>query len=526
MNKCTWASLVLPTIVLVLLLAAPVACQDDLAAVALSEAKLLFDDGNYDGALAILDCVTSVDSPVSSYVLGLLGDCYRIKQEFAKAMQAYECALNKSQTSVQTDALSDLMPRLHRGLITCHIRLKKWDEVANEIDATSLENPTFAPWWYYAQGKRFLRSNDFKNGAIAFGKAIDFCKDNPNHAVLKDSKRYLAECNIETREWQKAVDTIVGLEATYKDLAATWHYLRGRALQGQNKSAEAIVEFESAVATSVKPDTDPDVKLARQQLSQMYRSSEQWNNAIVHLQALLNDYPKEGAVWGLELGKCYMDSGKTDQAIAAFKNIIEHFPDAKWRTWDAHFYLADCLYTLNRGEEALKIQKDFYEERPHRNSEYLMTTGRTYLYAANDPAKAQEYFEKFLSQYPHDPIARGVKQWYAVCQSQTGQTAKAIETLTALLPDCETAEEKAETLFNLAYCSYWTKDYALARADFDRVYAESKIDKYTAAAKYMVGDCYAKLNDKISARMALEGLAVEFKDTKWEKLAKDRISKL
>lgn len=499
-------------VVFALTLTASVACFAQPEA-DLQQGRDLIAAGKYNEAINVLKGVNTTDPLIAPDVQESLGDSYRLKQFFAEAIPYYEAVLTRY------DITPEQTSRVQRWLIKCHIRHQDWSKVQSEIDAVAADNPNEAGWWYFALGKRYLRVRDHARGISTLDKAISLSSDPSRAYVLREARKSLVQCCVGARKWDRAVREIAAIRTGYPKEALFCHEWTGAVYQGQKKYAQAIAELKQAI--------DPVTAItARKRLAECYQSSLPSAEAAQLIHALDVRFPKDGPYLSTLVGKLYEKTSDYDNAVTAYKSLIARFPEATWQVWDANFYIAGCMFAQGTGADALQFQREFYEPQPLREPEYLMTLGRTYMFAAKDSVRAQAAFEDFLSKYPHHPLARAVKQWYAECQSQTGQTAKAKEILTNLLPGCKTAAEEAEILFDLAYCSYWAHDYATARAAFDTLCAKSRAGKYIPAGKYMAGDCCVHLRDTASARTAFQSLAEDFKGTKWEKLANERLAKL
>ena len=192
-----------------------------------------------------------------------------------------------------------------------------------------------------------------------------------------------------------------------------------------------------------------------------------------------------------ESGVLLLNNGKNSEAIDEFINTAKlkgnHYESAV-------LYAAMGLYNNGQYGDALKYL-DFYNNIPSTSKDIPLLTylyGSSY-YKLNDPAKAAEYLEKGLADYPRNSYSKKGKITLIEIYANKGEIDKAL----SLYSGIETPEDKKIGARVLA-------DYFLAGGEYKRalnfydVYGENKPDsvRYTYAyALYKLEDYKGAMNE-------------------------------
>jgi tetratricopeptide (TPR) repeat protein len=473
----------------------------------LKTATDLIATAKYDEAIKLLSAVQSTDPVLAPQALELTGDCYRLKLAFAEAAGSYEGVLSKYKVPADQGA------RIRRWLVKCHIRDQEWAKVEAEVDADAAESPAYAASWYFSLGKRYLRVYDFGNGVSAFDKAIEFNKYRPNAQCLKDARKGLAQCLVGASNWDRAVELIKKLSTDYPEDAAFWHECMGAAYQGQQKYPEAIAELKQAI--------DPATAVAaRKKLGECYRDSLGPAAAAPLIMELVEKHPKDGPYLPTEAGKLYQSLKQYDKAIAAYKLLIENYPDARWQVWDACYYIGECCYAQGKGDEALAYIKSFYAKHPDRPMDFALAYGKTLLRAANKPAEAAEVLAKAIADNPTAPLVAEVRSMLLAAYIDSKQIVSLAEVLNSMAANAP-ASEKAGLLLSLGDHYVAARKFREAATMCRGVLAlRDSTEDARAHAEYQLGVCYHNSNMDAAARQAMQNVAKRYSDSEWAKKAR------
>ncbi len=466
----------------------------------------------YDEAIKLLGSVKSADSSLAPQALEMIGDCYRLKEDFGRAAESYEAVLATYTVT------GDQSKRIRRWLIKCHIRHQDWGEVEKEIDAVASESPAYASgWWYYALGKRHLRNGDFGKGISTLCKAIESCKDNPEAAFLKDAQKTLVKCHIGARDWEKSIQLVTRLSGKYPEEAAYWHECLGAVYQGECKYSDAIEELKQAI----EPESAVE---ARKLLGQCYQVSRSPAAAASLIWDIVIKYPADGPYLPTIVGQLYQgmhgyDKDSYEKAIAAFRYVVANYPDARWQVWDAFFYMAECMYPLNRSDEVLSAIREFYAKHPDRPVDFAIAYGKVLWLCAKKPVDAVQVLEKTEAEHPKDPVIHEIQRLLAGAYVDCGKTSAAAEELTKMVANASSSEKPSLVDWK-ANVYFSGKEYSEAAETFkEALKLEATSPDYRAKATYYLALCYNESGLANVARTYMHQTVENYPNTDYAKKA-------
>ncbi len=477
----------------------------------MKQASDLIAAKRYDEAIKLLGSVASADSSLASQAVEMIGDCYRLKEDFGKAAEYYEALLSKYEIT------GDQGKRVRRWLIKCHIRHKDWSKVENEIAAVAAESPVCAPWSYFSLAKRYQRVGQYDKAIEAFLKAMPADSTLPRPDV-KTVRTSLVWSHISAHHWNDASELLKELSAQHPEDAVDWHRCAGAICQGQGKYPEAIEELKQAV----DPESATD---ARKRLGQCYMASLSPADAAPLIQELVDKHPQDGPYLPTTVGKLYQGIGDYGKAIESYDFVITSYPDARWQVWDAFVYKAECLYPSGRGEEALSAIREFYAKHPDRPMDLAIAYGRVYLGCAQKPGEAAKVLEKAVAEHPKDALVRNVRDMLVGAYMTLGQTDKAVENLRVIM-DSAKPEEKASLANGVGNIYFQGLRYHEAAAVYHDVL--SKPDgvqaDILAASTYQLAMCHHNIGLDSNANLYMQRVIEDYPDTRWAGKARTMLS--
>ena len=457
----------------------------------------------YDDALKVLQALPTSDVLAAPQALELIGDCYRLKLMFVEAAAAYESALSKHKLP------DEQAKRIRRWLIKCHIRAREWGKVESEIEAIAAESPECAAWSYYSLGSHYRRFKNYDKAVAAFENAIPKSASvpAPDGKLVREA---LVDCYTGSQQWDKATDLLTKLATQYPDESSKWHELAGAIYQGQKKYREAIAEFTKAIG----PD---DAVSARKRLGECYRDSLSPSQAAPLIFELAHKHPKDGPYLPTIAGKLYQGLNDNDKAIAAYKFVVETYPDARWQVWDACYYIGECCYVQSeeKGQEALAYIKNFYAKHPDRPMDFAIAYGKTLLFAGEKPAEAAEVLSRTLTEHPNDPLVEEVRTLLIAAYADAKQTdslAELLSSMSASAPDSEKAGIILRLVDHYIAVRKFREGASLCRAVL--AIKNSHLDSH-AHAEYQLGICYYHSNMSSAAMHSLNNVVKRYPDSEW-----------
>ncbi len=127
------------------------------------------------------------------------------------------------------------------------------------------------------------------------------------------------------------------------------------------------------------------------------------DETLVYAKTILADYPgsKTAAVAMMLLGRVHEQRGELDDAIDAYKRLIDKYGNQEYLSFGAYYSLGSIYYGLGEFENAARYFSDGASRHPgHFNAPYsLFEAGRSYK-KNRKYQKAKAAFRLVMSQYP------------------------------------------------------------------------------------------------------------------------------
>jgi TolA-binding protein len=279
-------------------------------------------------------------------------------------------------------------------------------------------------------------------------------------------------------------------EGTNTELAAGSQYYEAMcALKLFNKDAEFLVN--NYISANVESPLTNGAYFA---LANYFYQSKSFGNALDYyekvdrLQLAKNDLPE----YYFKSGYCYFLKNELDKARYAFGEIKDI--DTKYTAPALYFY-SHINYTQKNYQTALD---GFLKLKTDDNFGPIVPYYITQIYFV------QKKYEEVISQAR--PLMEDVtEKRLAEVSRIIGESYFKLEKYVEAVPYLETYHEKAESVsledkYQLAYAYYKTDFFQKAAKLFSSITGVESL--LSQNALYHLADCYLKLNDKSSARMA------------------------
>ncbi|MCJ7790715.1 MAG: tetratricopeptide repeat protein [Candidatus Atribacteria bacterium] len=222
----------------------------------------------------------------------------------------------------------------------------------------------------------------------------------------------------------------------------------------------------------------------------IYYNMEDYNNAIITFQQLINDYPDSGYADDAQYYIGYINEKKLGyyiQALLEYQKLIDNYPNSEFAD-DAQLGTGNCYY----------VTKDY--------------------------SHAIEAYQKLIDDYSESsllPLAQ-----YSIAQSyrKLANYAQAILEFTKTIENYPESEYAAPAQYYLAYSYYDTQDYNQAILEFQITidnYPDStwpgESDRLIApCAQYYIGWCYGqKLGQWSDAIIAFQLVIDNYPNSSW-----------
>jgi len=253
-------------------------------------------------------------------------------------------------------------------------------------------------------------------------------------------------------------------------------------------------------------------------------------------EAMQRDCPDDIETWGTPLIHAYLDVAKPqyEKGIPVCKSIVDRVSNPK-TVVDALTVLAECMYPLGKGDEAVAYQDDYYAKHPDLKFEADWVRCRTAYHAEKNWTKAADLLEKLVADYP-DRASEPLPMLADALQA-TGQTQKAAEAIDTLMKTArgqernDLATRKADIYFAGkmyreaadAYKEIMSSMDTAAEA-YGAVLAAHSIPRdLEAKAKFHLATCEWRLGNTAGATAGMLLVIKDYADTKWATYAQEML---
>ncbi len=407
--------------------------KPDNRAALLVRANLSFDNGDYQSAISDLRDVLRV-TPSDKEALQLLGETY--------FMQGH------------ADLAIDTLKKLA------------------EVDPTN-----FAARVRLAQIVGF--NGDTKQAMNLIGSVT---KAAPTYAIGWEAAARIA---IDAKQWLPAQEAIKQLEQI-EGQKLTAGFLEGQIFERTGKDDEAIEKYKAVV------DANPSTPLAGHALVALvdsYARTKKLDVAAQYLETLKIETPAVATL----LARCYMGSGKTQQAAAAFDKAI----DAKASFAEPYLGRANLYVSEGVQEKAIEVLKKAFvavpgDFRPPLVAADLLTRAGKYK-------DARELYEKILDRNPTlDLAANNLAELIADYQSDDPASMEKARTVAERF----NGSNNPLLLDTLAWVYFKQGNIARAQTIMERAFgqARGKEDKLPPQMHYHYGAILLKAGNAEKAK--------------------------
>lgn len=397
------------------------------------------------------------------------------------------------------------------GLAVCLSRLGRNDEAAKELaQVVTARSFEFAPDALLLRGQCLLLAGDPESATTDLAR---FRKAYPDHAQANAALALLGEAQFRTGKHAEACETFSRLPATQasdphsarsfllwgmselalgraKDAAARMASLRAADPAGPYAPHATLVEAQCrhrlgetapalALYRSAAASKDPSVRFdAQLGESQLTRADGKPAEARVMLERLLKSEAGASTIASarLELGRCLLDEGRPEDAIAQLETLrTSATPDL---ADDIEYWTARCEGKLGRhAADAARLAT--CEER-FPDSDLLpdmMYERAAALGLAGETEEAEAAFAALREKFPKHDLAADAALGEASSAFQAGDDATARRLCAAFLADHPSHPQASSAALLLAECDYRSGDFTRA----ERGYA-AFLEKYGSDA--------------------------------------------
>lgn len=365
-----------------------------------------------------------------------------------------------------------------------NIALNDFDAALEDFDravALDAAPPELKEEVLFQKAWLLYRTGDYAEAAEAFHDLYEDASDGPQAGAARfwaAESQYqhgqLSEAEAGFERYLRDYPTGRYVEAAHYALA--WVYFR------QNRYQEAISSFRTFLDDYRGADDDvPYRSDAMLRLADSYYALKQYPQAI-------DAYQQVGLSGGdyaqYQIGQAFYNAGDAFEAISAFRELLESYPDSNWRE-EAQYTLA-YLYFLNQDydqaiaayqelieayprdplaakaqygigdahfnagnlEEAIEAYSEVLEAYP--NSPFVSDAASSIQYAVlalDDPDRAEAIIDDFAERNPNSRVVDELRFRRAEVLYQGGQADQALSAFTTFLESANDAGLRADAQY-------------------------------------------------------------------------------
>ncbi|MBF0410429.1 MAG: tetratricopeptide repeat protein [Candidatus Riflebacteria bacterium] len=344
-------------------------------------------------------------------------------------LKKYEDAIN-SLSQLAYDHKAANVIEAQKNLIELLMNLKKFDQAIfwmTKIE--SLLPQEEAIQMNLRRGMTHTQTGNYDAAATIFK---DFVKKNPKHAKCSDARYQLGINYISQGKFKDALDEFAPLlrRETEPAIREKAIYRTGECYFNLGNFKGARESFERLLKEYPDGNTKFD---ALYQFAEIEYSTGNITNALEAFKSLSESKNEMSGQAAFRIGEVLIKAEKYQDAILAFENYINRFPDgalvedAKFKTGLAYLELKDTGNALAAFSEIRESKGYFRQEARFQIGEIARTMG-------NFPIAIQQ-FKAIVNEDPKNPLASRAKRAIGICLYQAKDFPAAIQTFESILKE-------------------------------------------------------------------------------------------
>ena len=427
------------------------------------------------------------------------GDCAFIAKDYAGSVESYEAAIREDRR------LDDLYPYYQAGL--AYALTENVDKETALLSKALSARPTAKFWCetVYELGRAYMASGENGSASGCFRKIVESGRDST----------YQARALI-------GLGMISANEAQYDEALGYYKQVVGR-MPSSELSKDALRAIESIYQTRQQPEeyyayvrtlsggtavSEADKETMFFNAAEQIFLAENYQKAIVSLQAYMNEYPQgqDMSMAEFYMAESYKNLGKKEQACDWYRKVIERGEGSFVELSSLNF--ANLSYGMERYEDAYAGYSSLLSIARIENNRHTAMVGMmNSAYASKDYSSAVNDAAKVIDEKPgNEDDRRRARYVQAKSYLAMSDRTKALQIMKTLSSSTSTPEG-AEASYLLIQDSYdqglfedvETKVYKFSDSGTDQTY-------WLAKAFILLGDSFAERGDLVQAKATFESV--------------------
>lgn len=517
--------------------------------------------GNHDAAISILSKIT--DQAQAPQALLLMASCYKKQRNWSQVIECYQQLLEKYPNSVAPDK------EVKIWIMDYYLADNNIHMGSNYLEQLCAEYPEDAHRFHYIAGRRYQWVHKYADAVKELREAVKLPNTNSN---VKDAAKRLICCYLsagnfdgaleylstyikqypdqipnimigQTSRWDSRMpDAIQVIEETLHSMPASssnsdavriglaefyvaiqdwdkasnhlvsipkpfgnWYVLRAKCYHGEKEFDRAIETLKQAISL------DNSIKLQRL-LLEYYRDAGDWKSMLAQTQMLQKGWPDLMPEWRLNEGWAYLDMKEYVKAISVFRDIIKCYPGKRNVVRGAMISLGECLYKIDKGDEAMQELDKYYSSRPELNEEKKLVHAMILYHGPRDLAEAEEILRGLAGTSMANPAKLGLLRVLGA-QDKWKENAELRLNMLNAIPDWS-PWAKAKALEEVADSYYMGRHYKEAVEVYKEI-LKLKIIPTGLRCQVMLqtARCQKELGYQLSAKNYLSRIITDYPET-------------
>ncbi len=367
-----------------------------------AQAATLYNAGQYDGALALLDKSLKYpsDDALRAAAQVLKGEIYSVGQRYAEAATAYAAAARTVRQGGVSPEEVDFEQRARYGLGYAYYNTKQYAQARPQFQAYLVADET--------------------------SKTRD--------ANYYDATLRLADLSYVAKSYPAALagyDKVIQANAADKDYA---YFQKGVTLGLLGRRAEADQTLAALLRAS--PNSRYAEPAAFQQAQLAFEAGD-YPAAVDGFTKLITGRPNSPLVPQAlqKRGVAYANLQKQDAAVADFRRVLTDFPRSEAAS-QAIYSLQESLAAQGKTEDFDQALAAFKAQNPdNKATESVKFEAAKSLYLAEKYPQAIQRLESYLKQYPDNALGADARYYLADSYLKTGSKTEALPLLRAVVTE-------------------------------------------------------------------------------------------
>ncbi|WP_192820820.1 tetratricopeptide repeat protein [Rufibacter sp. LB8] len=370
-------------------------------------------------------------------------------------------------------------------------------------------NETYQRVTYY-QAVKLYNDQLFQQAVAMLDKSLGF----PYDKEIQAGSNFLkGEAYSIGQRWPQAI-TSYGAVFQTPNSGRTEYYVKSRygigyAYYSDKQYDKALVHFKAYLNDNTIKFGNPNYADAMVRLADTYYVSKDYSQALNWYDQALTNKTVDADYVHFQKGVVFSLTNRRDQAIASLQTLLRTYPKSRYAD-DAVYQKGIIDFEGSNYAPAIASFSDLIDN--HSGSTLvpmaIQKRGVAYQNLRRTPEAIAD-FKRVIDQYPTHPIANNAIYSLQEALGASNQT----EQLDTYLTKFKAANPESDALesveFEAAKSLYFNEKYKLAIPKFEAFLKTYPASSSVPNARYFLGDSYWRADDKANALRSLKEVAIE-----------------